>query len=205
MVGAALLMTACGSTRTVETQESRRPADPLMSKFAGNFQYGRDADGTMRVQSDQESVFQTAEGRNVQSRFNTREFSANQWRGSDQAARIRDFQGAEQQFRSSSAREQGAEHRLGNVAVREQGSAASEQARQFNTSGSDMGQKTAREAAVSAREAGGAARIAGRAGNFEPAEVSRAENHRPVMLDRETGQRRGYSPGQVQTLLGKDG
>lgn len=199
-----LLMAACGSTRTVEKQGSRRPADPLLSQFAGNFQYGRDADGTMRVQTDQRSSFETDAGQNVQSRFNAREFNAQQWRGADRAARVRDYQGAEKQFRSTGAREQGAEHRLSGAASREQGAAAREQMRSFNTTTSAHQQQTAREAAVHARERTSVGPAAERSVNYRPAEDSRAQNHRPITIDRETGQR-GYSPSQVRSLLGKGG
>lgn len=202
VIALALLAAACGSTRSVETQSSRRPSDPLLNQFAGNFGYGRDSDGTMRVQSDQRSSFEGADGGNVQSRFNARDFNARQWHGSDQAARVHSHRDGGREFRSSNAREQGAEHRYGSAMTREHGTSAREQAQTFQAGSSNLQQQSAREAAVGAREGGVSA--AERAATYRPAEASQEQNHRPIMIDRETGQR-AYSPNQVRSLLGKGG
>lgn len=204
LAAAALLTVGCSSQRTVETQGSRRPADPLLNQFAGNFQYGRDSDGSMRVQSQQRSAFEGGDGGNLKSNFNAREFSANQWRGSNQAARVREYQGANQQFRGQNAREQGAGHRMADMASREQGASAREQARDYTTGSSSMTGTTASEAGAGARESGSRDPMTERVGDYRPAQESQRMNHRPLMIQQDTGQQRGYSPNQVRSLLGKD-
>lgn len=201
---AVLWSTGCSSQQTVESQGSRRPSDPLLNQFAGNFSYGRDADGSMRVQSDQRSVFERSDGSNLKSNFNAREFNANQWRGSNQAARVRDYQGASQQFSSHKAREQGAGHRMADMSSREQSTSAREQAQGYATGQSGMGGVPAREAGAGAREAGSRDPMTERAGDYRPASDSQQMNHRPLRIQPDTGPGRAYSPGQVRSLLGKD-
>lgn len=207
IAGLLLVVTAaaCTSQRTVERKTSRRPSDPLLQKFAGNFEYGKDEEGRMRVQSDQRSVFDGQGKGRKESRFNAREYSANQWSGAGQSARVSGFRQADQEFRGVSAREQGSRARWAGEESRAQQQQAMEQGDrnatfdgQFRTQEARVGRQETRVArdTGSAREEGS---------DYRPALESREKNHRPIMVDPRSGQRRGYSPGEVRSLLGKDG
>lgn len=103
-----IVLASCNSTSTDTTtaRKKKSSSDPILQKFAGNFDYEKDADGNMRVQSNRRSQYEDKSFRADSkshhrkdyrvSDFKTDNFRTNQYRG------VKDF-GHE------NAREQGQE------------------------------------------------------------------------------------------------
>lgn len=89
-----MAMASCNSTSTdaVSPPSKKTSSDPILQKFAGNFDYEKDADGNMRVQSERRSQFEAktfnADAKSSGHRkdfrvsdFKTKDFSTNDYRG----------------------------------------------------------------------------------------------------------------------------
>lgn len=102
------VLTACNSTSSdiSGVRKNKGSSDPVLQKFAGNFDYEKDADGNMRVQSNRRSQFE-------QKSFNldAKSHHRKDYRVSDFKTdnyRTKDYRGVKD-FNYKNAREQGQE------------------------------------------------------------------------------------------------
>ena len=122
-----MVLASCNSTSTDTNTASKKKtsSDPILQKFAGNFDYQKDADGNMRVQSDRRSQFEdksfNADANSSRHRkdyrvsdFKTKDYRTNDYRGvkdfgyknareqGQEVAGIGGFRDADQRYRGES-------------------------------------------------------------------------------------------------------
>jgi len=103
-----IVLASCNSTSsdTSSTGKKKGSSDPILQKFAGNFDYEKDADGNMRIQSDRRSQFE-----NKSFNLDAKNHDRKEYRVSDfktDKYRTNDFRGVKD-FGYKNAREQGQE------------------------------------------------------------------------------------------------
>jgi len=107
-----ILSAGCEPNRTV-TVEQNRPQDPLLAKFAGNYNLQRGGDGSLQANSDKRSQFEGRsfrDGKGGQSALGNQQYRTNQYRAKESNL-PREYRRAGETYATPNAREQQQEYR----------------------------------------------------------------------------------------------